>query len=110
MRHTALASLAILLSAGYGFAADTEAGTAGRPTAVLTDGACLAIWHNSAGDELARFHVGARGLAPAAAKGVVTNFQQADLDNDGSVSRAEFIEACKLGLVAAPGIDPHSGS
>jgi hypothetical protein len=43
MRHIALASLAILLSAGYGFAADTEAGTAGRPTAVLTDGACLAI-------------------------------------------------------------------
>jgi hypothetical protein len=110
MRHIALASLAILLSAGYGFAADTEAGTAGRPTAVLTDGACLAIWHNSAADELARFHVGARGLTPAAAKGIVTNFQQADVDNDGNISQAEFVEACKLGLVTGPVLGLHSGS
>jgi hypothetical protein len=99
-----------LLSAGYGFAADTEAGTAGRPTAVLTDGACLAIWHNSAADELARFHVGGRGLTPAAAKGIVTNFQQADVDNDGNISQAEFVEACKLGLVTGPVLGLHSGS
>jgi hypothetical protein len=39
------------------------------------------------------------------ARGIVTNFQQADTDNDGTVSPAEFIQACKLGLVAAGDAD-----
>jgi hypothetical protein len=34
------------------------------------------------------------------ARGIVTNFQQADTDQDGKVSQAEFLAACKLGLVA----------
>ena len=38
-------------------------------------------------------------LSPANVSGVVTNFQQADSNNDGTVSRAEFVQACKLGLV-----------
>jgi hypothetical protein len=113
MRHislVSLASLAILTGAGYAFAADTEAGTAGRPTAVLSEDACLAVWHSSPGDELARFHVGQHGLTPVGAKGVVTNFQQADVDDDGSISQAEFVDACRLGLVTGPVLGLHSGS
>jgi hypothetical protein len=99
MKFTVLTSLAILLSAGYAFAADTNAGTAGRPGAVLTADECVAAWHGSAGNELARFKIGE--LVPVTARGIVTNFEQADTDRDGKVSRAEFLEACKLGFVNA---------
>jgi hypothetical protein len=105
MKFTVLTSLAILLGAGYGFAADTNAGTAGRPGAVLTDTECVAVWHGSAGDELARFKIGE--LVPVTARGIVTNFEQADTDRDGKVSRAEFLEACKLGLVTAGARSPQ---
>ena len=57
-------------------------------------------WHKVAGDELTRFHRAHANLSPANASGVVTNFQQADSDNDGTVSRAEFVQACKLGFVS----------
>jgi hypothetical protein len=103
MKFTVLTSLAILLGAGYAFAADTNAGTAGRPGAVLNGAACAAVWHGSAGDELDRFKIGE--LVPATARGIVTNFAQADADRDGKVSRAEFLEACKLGLVSASTAD-----
>ncbi len=92
---------AVLLSAGYALAADTDSGTAGRPSAVLTGSECMTIWHSSAANELARFHVGQHGLSPASARGIVTNFQQADTDKDGNVDQAEFLQACKLGFVAA---------
>ena len=100
MKFAAFASLIILLGAGSAFAADTNAGTAGRPGGVLSEASCVAAWHSAAGDELTRFHRGHANLSPANASGVVTNFQQADFDNDGSVSWTEFVQACKLGLVA----------
>ena len=52
MRLTVLTILALLLSAGYASAADTDSGTAGRPSAVLSNSECLAVWHATAGDEL----------------------------------------------------------
>jgi hypothetical protein len=111
MRLTALTSLAILLGAGYAFAADTDAGTAGRPSAVLTGSECLAAWHAAAGDELTRFHRGKDSLSPANARGSVTNFEQADTDRDGKISQVEFMNACKLGLVNANAAShQHSGS
>ena len=100
MKFATFASLIILLGAGSAFAADTDAGTAGRPGAVLSEADCTAVWHSATGDELTRFHRDHANLSPALAKGIVTNFQQADSDNDGSVSWAEFVQACKLGLVA----------
>ena len=103
MKFTVLTSLAILLGAGYAFAADTNAGTAGRPGAVLNSAECVAVWHGSAGNELDRFKIG--DLVPVTARGIVTNFAQADADRDGKVSRAEFLEACKLGLVSASTAD-----
>jgi hypothetical protein len=99
MKFATFASLIILLGAGSAFAADTDAGTAGRPGGVLSEASCLAAWHRAAGDEQTRFHRGHTNLSPANASGVVTNFQQADSDNDGTVSWAEFAQACKLGVV-----------
>jgi hypothetical protein len=104
MRFAALTSVIILLGAGSAFAGDTDAGTAGRPTAVLSETDCVAAWHNAAGDELTRFHRGHESLLPVNARGIVTNFQQADTDSDGSVSRAEFTQACKLGLVSGSAV------
>ena len=46
MKFAALASLIILFGAGSAFAADTDAGTAGRPGAVLSEADCVAAWHN----------------------------------------------------------------
>jgi hypothetical protein len=105
MRFTALASVLILFSTGSAFAADTDASTAGRPSAVLSEADCVTAWHTAAGDELTRFHRGHANLSPANARGIVTNFQQADSDKDGSVTRAEFIQACKLGLVTGSEAD-----
>jgi EF hand len=107
MKFAALASLIILLGAGSGFAADTDAGTAGRPTAVLSEADCVAAWHATAGEELTRFHRGYDRLVPVDARGIVTNFQQADTDKDGSVSRDEFIQACKLSLVTGGDADTN---
>jgi hypothetical protein len=39
------------------------------------------------------------------AKGIVTNFQQADTNGDGKVSQAEFLTACKLGVIANGVVD-----
>ena len=105
MKFAAFASLIILLGAGSAFAADTDAGTAGRPGGVLSEADCVAVWHTAAGEELTRFHRGHDGLLPVNATGIITNFQQADTDNDGSVSRVEFIQACKLGLVTGGDAD-----
>jgi hypothetical protein len=105
MKFAAFSSLIILLGAGSAFAADTDAGTAGRPGAVLSEADCATAWHKVAGDELTRFHRGHANLAPALAKGIVNNFQQADSDNDGSVSWAEFVQACKLGFVTGAEVD-----
>ncbi len=99
MRITALATAIILLGAGSAFAADTDSGTAGRPGAVLSEVDCVAAWQTAAGAQFTRFHRDHDALSPALAKGIVTNFQQADTNNDGSISRAEFTQACKLGLV-----------
>ena len=105
MRITALASVLILFGAGPAFAADTDAGTAGRPSAVLSEADCVAAWHNAAGEELTRFHRGHDSLLPVNVRGIVTNFHQADTNEDGKVSQAEFLEACKLGLVANGVVD-----
>ena len=105
MKIAAFASLIILLGAGSAFAADTDAATAGRPSAALSEADCVAAWLSVAGDEQTRFHRGHATLSPANARGIVTNFQQADSDNDGSVSLAEFNQACKLGFVTGSEVD-----
>jgi hypothetical protein len=105
MKFAVFASLAILLGAGSAFAADTDAATVGRPNAVLNEVSCLAVWHRATGEEQTRFHRAQASLVPVNAKGIVTNFQQADADGDGKVSQVEFLKACKLGLVAGDAVD-----
>jgi hypothetical protein len=105
MKTAVLTCVAILFGIGFAFAADTDAGTAGRPTAVLSGTDCVSAWQSVAGDASSRFHRGHDGLSPANVKGIVTNFQQADTDKDGSISQAEFIQACKLGVVTASASD-----
>jgi hypothetical protein len=105
MKFAAFASLLVLFGAGSAFAADIDAATVGRPNAVLSEISCDAAWQRAAGEELTRFHRGHDSLLPVDAKGIVTNFHQADTNEDGTVSRTEFLEACKLGLVANGGVD-----
>ena len=105
MKFAAFASLIILIGAGSAFAADTDAATVGRPNAVLSEASCVAAWHRAAGEEHTRFHRGHDSLPPVNARGIVTNFHQADTNEDGKVSQAEFLEACKLGLVANGVVD-----
>ena len=110
MKLIAFASLLILFGAGSAIAADTDAATVGRPNAVLSEASCVSAWHKTAGEEQTRFHRGRDGLRPVNATGIITNFQQADTDNDGSVSRVEFIQACKLGLVTGGDADRNIAS
>jgi hypothetical protein len=105
MKFAAFASLIILFSAGAALAADTDAGTAGRPNAVLSEATCVAAWHRAAGEEQTRFHRGHDSLLPVNARGIVTNFHQADTNEDGKVSQDEFLEACRLGVVAGGDVD-----
>ena len=105
MKFAAFARLLVLFGAGSAFAADIDAATVGRPNAVLSETSCDAAWQRAAGEELTRFHRGHDSLLPVDAKGVVTNFHQADMNEDGRVSRTEFLEACKLGLVANGVVD-----
>jgi hypothetical protein len=65
----------------------------------------VATWNKAAGDEHTRFHRNHDSLLPVNAKGIVTNFHQADTNQDGKISRAEFLAACKLGLVDGNGED-----
>jgi hypothetical protein len=94
-----------LFGAGSAIAADTDAGTVGRPNAVLSEASCVAAWQRAAGEEQTRFHRGHGSLLPVNARGIVTNFQQADTDGDGKVSQVEFLGACNLGLVTGDAVD-----
>ena len=84
-----LASLAFTLASGYASAQNTM--TSGRPSAVLNDKRCQRVWDEAVpkGDSLAK----------ADASRFIVNFQQADTDHDGTISKDEFWAACKKGLV-----------
>jgi len=86
--------LGLMLSSGLAYAADTSPSspTTGHP-AVLTDTECKGIWMDAAG--------GGDVLAGDKAGGYVTDFKQADANQDGNISQAEFKEACKKGLIRA---------
>ena len=43
---------------------------------------------------------GAATIDETQAKGVVTDFKAANPDNDGTIDKAEFAKACKMGLVS----------
>lgn len=99
MRVSTLAALALMLSAGTALAGGgapvpekPEGGPpSGRPSAVLDDSKCEAVWSMTErqGDVLSEDKA-----AP-----FVVNFQMVDTNKDGKISADEFKDGCKKGLV-----------
>lgn len=85
-----LTVMTLLVTGTYAFAGASQM-ESGRPSAVLTPEQCQQVWGKAvpAGDSLA-----AANAAP-----FIANFQQADADQDGKLSKSEFETACTKGLV-----------
>jgi hypothetical protein len=94
-----LAALVLLLTTGYSFAAEPRTGaaqtaspsTSSGPTTVLDDATCQDIWAKIVG-------VG-NSLSYQKAAPYIKNPKLADPDNDNEISKTEFMEACRKGLV-----------
>ena len=92
-----VAALSLGVSGGVALAAEDSppsqspgAPTSGHPS-VLTETECSGVWKDAAS--------GGDVLTGDKAGGYVTDFKQADADQDGNISQAEFSEACKKGLI-----------
>jgi hypothetical protein len=109
MKLATLTCLALLLTAGYAFAVEpskpSAAGapptaspsTSGGPTAILEDAKCLDIWAKAVG--------GGKSLSYQKAGPYIKNLKLADPDNDNEISKTEFMDACKKGLVQSASSD-----
>jgi len=99
MKITTLSTLALLLGSGYALAGagapvppiPESSPPSGRPSAVLDDAKCEAVWNltQRQGDVL---------YADKAAP-FVTNWHMVDTDGDGKVTADEFKKGCKGGWV-----------
>ena len=99
MKLTTFSALAVLLGCGYAWAGGgapvppipESSAPSGRPSGVLDDAKCQAIWSLTErdGDVLA-----ADKAAP-----FVTNFHMVDTDGDGKVTADEFQKGCKNGWI-----------
>ena len=90
-----VAALSLGVAGGVALAAEDSppsqspgAPTSGHPS-VLTDTECSGVWKDAAS--------GGDVLTGDKAGSYVTDFKQADADQDGNISQAEFSEACKKG-------------
>lgn len=93
MHKTATASvIAMLLTAGAAMAQTTSPGAPAPGATALSATQCGEIWSR---------HVTTQNgtMSEAQAKGIVTNFKSADTNNNGSLTREEFLSACSRGLV-----------
>ena len=98
MKAVIITTLGLLLSSGLAYAADNppvqgqspSGPTSGHPT-VLTDTECNGVWMDAAS--------GGDVLTGDKAGGYISDFKQADADQDGKISQTEFKEACKKGLI-----------
>jgi len=91
MRLATLASVALLLSASSAFAQGANTMTSGRPSAVLNDTQCQAVWKMASPD-------GAT-ISENQAVPFIVNFKLVDGDGDGKISADEFKAGCGKGLV-----------
>ena len=91
MLKASLISLFVLPLTATCLLAQTNTMTSGRPSAALTPDQCQQVWGQAvpSGD----------ALPEASATPFIVNFKQADTDQDGSISQAEFNAACAKGLV-----------
>jgi hypothetical protein len=109
MKLTTLTGLTLLFTAGYAFAAEpatpSAAGapptaspsTSSGPTSVLDDATCQDIWAKVVG--------GGNSLSYQKAGPYIKNLELADPDNDNEISKTEFMDACKKGLVQSASSD-----
>lgn len=82
----------VLAGAGAPVPEKPEGGDpSGRPGAILDAAQCDEAWTNAAN--------GADHLTAEQAGPVVANFEMVDADGDGKVTKDEFSEGCKKGVV-----------
>jgi hypothetical protein len=94
MRLATLASVAFVLSAGCAFAQTNmtpNTMTSGRPSAVLNDDQCQAVWKMASPD-------GAT-ISNDQAVTYIVNFSMVDGDGDGKITADEFKAGCAKGMV-----------
>jgi hypothetical protein len=91
MLRASLISLFVLPLTATCLLAQANTMTSGRPSAALTPDQCQQVWSEAvpSGD----------ALPEANAAPFIVNFKQADGNQDGSISQAEFDAACAKGLV-----------
>jgi hypothetical protein len=101
--------VALLLTAGYVFAAEpprpsttgapptASPSISSSPTTVLEDATCQDIWAKVVG--------GDNSLSYQKAGPYIKNLKLADPDNDNEISKTEFMDACKKGLVQSASSD-----
>ena len=88
MRLTTLTLVALVLSGGYALAQGTNTMTSGRPSAVLNDDQCQAVWKMASPN-------GAT-ISKDQAVPYIVNFSMVDGDGDGTISADEFKAARSL--------------
>jgi hypothetical protein len=99
MKIATLSALALLLGSGYALAGGgapvppipESSPPTGRPSAVLDDAKCEAIWNTTKRDN---DELGSENAAP-----FITNFHMVDTNGDHKVSLEEFKAGCKNGWV-----------
>jgi hypothetical protein len=97
MRLATLTAVALLFSAGCALAQETPNNmtpntmTSGRPSAVLNDDQCQAVWKMASPN-------GAT-ISKDQAVPYIVNFSMVDGDGDGNITAAEFKAGCGKGMV-----------
>jgi EF hand len=101
MTRMMLTGLALLMSTGLAFAADTaptkhtataHPSSSGRPSAILSKSECRDVWKQA---------IGKKGdtLGADRATPYVANFRMVDKDQNGQISKAEFKQGCRNGWI-----------
>ena len=94
MRLATLTSVVLLLSGGFAIAQGTNTMTSGRPSAVLNDDQCQAVWKMASPN-------GAT-ISQDQAVPYIVNFSMVDGDGDGKITAEEF----KAGAKGYGEVDP----
>ena len=90
MKLAILTSVVVIFSAGVALAGANNM-TSGRPSAVLNDTQCQAIWTMASPNGAA--------ISKDQAVPYIVNFTMVDVDGDGNITADEFKAACGKGLV-----------
>ena len=91
MKLAILTSVAVVFSAGTALAQGANTMTSGRPSAVLNDTQCQAVWTMASPNGAA--------ISKDQAVPYIVNFTMVDVDGDGNITADEFKAACGKGLV-----------